>query len=258
MRKTRRAIPEVQTNNEVFLENGRPSIRVISSGVEEILPINLDAKYSKLKPVDFYQKIFMYYLNETTIPLVICLGKAGCGKSFLALGSALDQLISQKIDKVYISKPLVAVSHSRFLGTLPGDLNDKVAPFMDSFYDVAFAMKKVVELNRFLDEEKIEFAPIEFLRGRSLEDCLFIVDEAQNLTKHELETVVSRVGKNSRVILLADPTPRQKDKEDLDVNLLDIISHPVFKESEYTANVTLEKRMRSPVIEVFERILEEV
>lgn len=249
-------LEEKQAINGCFLMNGRPAICFGLDSEDESTFVSLDFK-TKVHPIDIRQKFFYYLITKTNIPLITCLGKAGCGKSHIALGSAIEMLCNGQVDKVYVTKPMVAVGQSKFMGTLPGGVEEKVAPFLDSFRDVAYSMNKVVELNRFLENEDIEFAPIEFLRGRSLENCLFILDEAQNLTRQELETAISRLGMKSKMIILGDPSPLQKDVQN-NCNLKEFINHPAYLESNLCASITLTKRMRNPIIDVVEKIFEDL
>lgn len=213
--------------------------------------INLDKQYKGVQPVDLNQKVFLHYLMSE-IPLITCLGQAGTGKSFLTIFAILESLENKTFERAIISKPLIGVSESRYLGTLPGDLDDKLAPFLSSFYDVAYSLGRIRTFESFLDKGMITFEPIEYMRGRSFEKTIVFLDETQSLTAHELLALGTRIGRDSKLILSGDP--RQVDNR-FAYSIHDFINNPIYRDSVYSASCTLHKRMRSPITEIFEDIL---
>lgn len=241
--------------NEIRSEGGQAFIQ---SEKDSWRPLKLRSSIGSVKGSDFNQRILMHYVSSCPdIPLVVCLGRAGTGKSFVALAACLELLIDGRdYQKMIFTKPLVSVSRSRFMGTLPGTLDEKVAPFVESIYDVAEAMEKASTVEQLFKERIIEFVPLDFMRGRSFENALVVCDEVQNLDRHELMTLVSRLGKHSRMILLGDPSPLQRDSDpSCSPAILELVESPKFHDSPLTAFVRLNKIMRSPVIELVEDIL---
>lgn len=238
--------------NQIVLVNGKFAARTNWDGVTE--KIGLPEKYGRIKSVDFRQAIALDQFLCEGISLSVCLGKAGTGKTYLALGVALTQLSANKIDKVYFIKPMVGVSRSKFLGTLPGGIEEKTAPFIDSFRDVARSLGMENKLDIYIEENMIEFIPIDFIRGRNLDHCLLIFDEGQNLDKHALLAVLTRIGKNAKAIVLGDANPEQNDLKG-ESGLQKLLSSEKFWKSEYTSCTHLKKRMRDPIVELVEEIL---
>lgn len=241
-------------NQFYILEDDLRSFPIVVDSCDKLSKCDLKNKYGRIEGKDLRQKIALNQMNNPNIPLVVCLAPAGCGKSYLALGSAIQQLLSNKIRKVFLIKPLIGVSKSRFLGTLPGGLEEKVAPFMDSLHDVARSMQRENDLIDLYRSECIEFVAVDFIRGRNLDDCLVIVDEVQNLNRHDLLAVITRLGKNGRMFLLGDPNAEQNDLRE-NSGTQNLISDIRFWTSPYTACTHLKKRMRNPIVEMAETIL---
>jgi predicted ribonuclease YlaK len=247
--------PDLYPNQRYILksEHGN-SICVKITSDNMIHKYDLPAKYGEIEGCDLNQKIALDMMHDNDIQLVSCLAPAGCGKTFIALATVLRKLIRKEIHKVYFIKPLIGVSKSKFLGTLPGGVDEKVAPFLESFYDVAYSLGHVHQLERLFSDGKIEFIPVDFIRGRNLDNCYLVVDEVQNLDHHDLLSVLTRLGKRSRAFLLGDPNPEQNDIRH-GSGLVELISDYRFWESGYTSCIHLKKRMRSPIVELAEAIL---
>jgi len=132
------------------------------------------------------------------------LGPAGTGKSFLAVSVAVTLLMEKKIERVILSRP--AVEAGEKLGFLPGDLKEKVDPFLRPIYDALYEMMPYDQVEKKISNGVIEIAPIAFMRGRTLEDCYIILDEAQNTTKIQMKMFLTRLGKNSKMVIAGDKT----------------------------------------------------
>lgn len=215
------------------------------------LKISLDQKRN-IEPKDLNQKIFLYYLEDHQIPLVTCLAPSGCGKTFLSVYYALKALKEKEYNRVIVIKPLLSVTNSKFLGTLPGDVDEKIAPFVESFYDVADSLNMTQVFESFMEKGFISFQPLDFMRGRNLAKTLVIMDEVQNLNKHSLLTIGTRIAEGSKLILLGDP--KQKDMM-TDLNIQEFVEHDFYTSSPYSAFVELKLRCRSPITALFESIL---
>jgi len=156
-----------------------------------------------LTPKNKSQTFALNLLNDDTIPLVTLTGVPGSGKTYLTLMSALKEIEKQKKQRIIFTRPIQTVGKD--IGFLPGTLNEKMAPwlapivdnFRNQFGDLAY-------FELMMDKGIIDIAPLSYIRGRSFNDAIIIVDEAQNATVHELKTVITRTGKNSKIVLLGD------------------------------------------------------
>lgn len=148
-------------------------------------------------------------LLNPEISLVALSGKAGTGKTLLALAAALQQ--SGKYDQIFLARPIVALSN-RDLGFLPGDATDKISPYMQPLFDnLGFIKhrfnahsKENQQIEEMLKEERLVITPLAYIRGRSLSNAFFIVDEAQNLTPHEVKTIITRAGEGTKMVFTGD------------------------------------------------------
>ena len=136
--------------------------------------------------------------------IVFAIGPAGTGKTFLAVAKAVSYLQTGKVKKIILSRP--AVEAGEKLGFLPGDLKDKVDPYLRPIYDALYEMMPYDQVEKKISNGIIEIAPIAFMRGRTLEDCYIILDEAQNTTKIQMKMFLTRLGKNSKMVIAGDKT----------------------------------------------------
>jgi len=136
--------------------------------------------------------------------IVFAIGPAGTGKTFLAVAKAVSYLQKGKVKKIILSRP--AVEAGEKLGFLPGDLKDKVDPYLRPIYDALYEMIPYDQVEKKISNGIIEIAPIAFMRGRTLEDCYIILDEAQNTTKIQMKMFLTRLGKNSKMVIAGDKT----------------------------------------------------
>ena len=202
-----------------------------------------------VKPRNAEQAFALHAIKNPDINLVTICGVAGTGKTLLALAGALEQ--SNKFDQIILARPIVALSN-KDLGFLPGDAEDKVNPYMQPLWDNLNYIKNQFGVNerkyRAIEEMKengkIQICPLAFIRGRSLSNVVFIVDEAQNLTPHEIKTIITRAGENTKIILTGDV--RQIDTPYLDEQsngLTYVIDR--LKGKDLYCHITLEKGERS-------------
>lgn len=189
------------------------------------------------------QHFALNLLNDDTIPLVTLTGVPGSGKTYLTLMSALKQIEKQKKQRIIFTRPIQTVGKD--IGFLPGTLNEKMAPwlapivdnFRNQFGDLAY-------FELMMDKGIIDVAPLSYIRGRSFNDAIIIVDEAQNATVHELKTVITRTGKNSKIVLLGDI-------EQIDLPYINKFSNGLtiviekLKETKLTGHVNFTKGYRS-------------
>jgi phosphate starvation-inducible protein PhoH and related proteins len=148
------------------------------------------------------QSDYIKALKENDI--TIALGPAGTGKSFLAVSVAVTLLMEKKIERVILSRP--AVEAGEKLGFLPGDMKEKVDPYLRPLYDALYELFGADKINKKIETGEIEIAPLAFMRGRTLKNCFAILDEAQNATETQIKMFLTRIGENSKLIVNGDPS----------------------------------------------------
>jgi phosphate starvation-inducible PhoH-like protein len=135
--------------------------------------------------------------------MIFALGPAGTGKTYLAVAQAVSQLVSGSVDRLILSRP--AVEAGERLGFLPGDMKEKVDPYLRPLYDALYDMLPTEQVERRIASGEIEIAPIAFMRGRTLNDAFIILDEAQNTTPQQMKMFLTRFGMRSRMVVCGDP-----------------------------------------------------
>ena len=141
--------------------------------------------------------------------IVVITGRAGCGKSLVSAQVALDFLFKKECDQILVTRAAVEVGHS--LGFLPGPLKDKFDPYLEAFQENLIKCYDKVKIEQLINDEKINALPVQFIRGKTVDNVL-VVEEAQNLTKAEMLAILTRLGKNGRIIINGDN--EQKDIRD--------------------------------------------
>ena len=136
--------------------------------------------------------------------ITIALGPAGTGKSFLAVSVAMTMLFEKKVEKVILSRP--AVEAGEKLGFLPGDMKEKVDPYLRPLYDALYDLFGFEKINKKIESGEIEIAPLAFMRGRTLKNSFAILDEAQNATLTQIKMFLTRIGENSKIVVNGDPS----------------------------------------------------
>ena len=148
------------------------------------------------------QSDYIKALKENDI--VMSLGPAGTGKSFLAVSVAITLLMEKKIERVILSRP--AVEAGEKLGFLPGDMKEKVDPYLRPLYDALYELFGADKIDKKIESGEIEIAPLAFMRGRTLKNCFAILDEAQNATETQIKMFLTRIGENSKLVVNGDPS----------------------------------------------------
>ena len=136
--------------------------------------------------------------------MVFGIGPAGTGKTYLAVAQAVSSLLNKSVARIVLARP--AVEAGEKLGFLPGDLQDKVDPYLRPLYDALYDLLDYEKVSRLLERNAIEVAPIAFMRGRTLNDAFVIIDEAQNTTTEQMKMVLTRIGFGSKVVMTGDIT----------------------------------------------------
>ncbi|MEO0096518.1 MAG: PhoH family protein [candidate division WOR-3 bacterium] len=153
-------------------------------------------------PQTKHQEEYLKAIDESEI--VICIGPAGTGKTYLAVAKAVSYLLNGKVARIILTRP--AVEAGEQLGYLPGDLKEKVAPYLRPLYDALYDMMPIEKVKRMIEEEIIEIAPLAYMRGRTLSDAFIILDEGQNTTKTQMKMFLTRLGWNSKAVVTGDIT----------------------------------------------------
>ena len=148
------------------------------------------------------QSDYIKALKENDI--IMSLGPAGTGKSFLAVSVAVTLLMEKKIERVILSRP--AVEAGEKLGFLPGDMKEKVDPYLRPLYDALYELFGAEKIDKRIENGEIEIAPLAFMRGRTLKNCFAILDEAQNATETQIKMFLTRIGENSKLVVNGDPS----------------------------------------------------
>ena len=185
----------ISMSNEPTLEG------IISGDKDDVPPVMIRTRRKTIVPRSAGQIPYMRQLAKDDI--IFALGPAGTGKTYLAVAQAVSQLISGSVQRLILSRP--AVEAGEKLGFLPGDMKDKVDPYLRPLYDALFDCMPPEQVERRIASGEIEIAPIAFMRGRTLADAFVILDEAQNTTREQMKMFLTRFGQNSRMVICGDP-----------------------------------------------------
>ena len=164
--------------------------------------ICITAKGRPIKPKTIGQKKYLQTIKDNIVTIGV--GPAGTGKTYLAVACAVSAFREKKINRIILTRP--AVEAGEKLGFLPGDLQNKVDPYLRPLYDALFDMLGAETFQKYLERGNIEVAPLAFMRGRTLDDSFIILDEAQNTTPEQMKMFVTRLGFNSKVVINGDVT----------------------------------------------------
>lgn len=249
-------VKEAQPNEYVVLKNGSQEVaaRVEGKQIKSLYNYTGDSVFG-IRAKNTGQAIALDLLLDRDIPLVTLIGKAGTGKTLLALAAGLEGVLEgeRAYDKILVARPVIPMGKD--IGFLPGEMEDKLRPWIQPVYDnleYIFNCKERKEpIEKILNglQGELEVQALTYVRGRSIPDQFIIIDEAQNLTKHEVKTILTRAGEGSKVVLMGDP-------EQIDHPYLDQynngLTHVVerMKHLGITGHVTLEKGERSTLAQI--------
>ena len=182
-------------NNDMIEDmKNQPSVQPL----EEVIKTPKRSVIAKSKKQKEYVKALK------TNQIIMSLGPAGTGKTYLAVAVALSMLLEKKVERIILSRP--AVEAGEKLGFLPGDMKDKIDPYLRPLYDSLQDMFHYDKIQRKIETGEIEIAPLAFMRGRTLKNCFAILDEAQNATQTQIKMFLTRIGENSKLVVNGDPS----------------------------------------------------
>jgi PhoH-like ATPase len=251
---------QILPNNHFYiLENKKRTVIANYDPVTHCLHHIPDQAVFQIKPKNPEQSFAIHALLNPNIKLVTIQGNAGTGKTLLALASALEQ--RKFFRQIFVTRPIVPLSN-KDIGFLPGDVKAKVDPYMAPIWDNLKFIKEQqgeddktqAKIDELISNEKIAIAPLAFIRGRTLTKIFFIVDEAQNLTPHEIKTIISRAGENTKIVFAGDIYQIDTPYLDAESNGLSYLidkakNHPLY------AHITLQKGERSELANLATELL---
>jgi len=246
-------------NNYYILRNDKKSVLSFYNPETNSIEKVEKRKVYGVKPRNAEQTFAIHAILNPNVKLVSISGVAGTGKTLLALASALEQ--KRNFKQIYLARPIVPLSN-KDLGYLPGDINSKLNPYMEPLWDnLKFIQnqyresdKEYARLTEMVNQEKLVITPLAYIRGRSFSNICFIVDEAQNLTPHEVKTIITRAGENTKLIFTGDinqiDTPYLDSQSNGLSYMIDRLKdHPLY------AHITLEKGERSELANLANELL---
>lgn len=225
---------------------------------KRLVRVNKDMAYG-IKPRNAEQTFALHAIMNPDVQLVSISGSAGTGKTLLALAGALE--LRRDYRQIYLARPIVPLSN-KDIGYLPGDIKSKINPYMQPLWDnLSFIKnqysekdKEYKKIDELIEQDKLHIVPLAYIRGRSISNIMFIVDEAQNLTPHEIKTIITRAGENTKVIFTGDVFQIDTPYLDSQSNGLSYLIDRV-KDNPLYAHVTLEKGERSELANLGSKLL---
>jgi PhoH-like ATPase len=250
---------EFLPNEYLILRNGRKSALATNNPFTQTLRHVEKFPAYGITPRNAEQIFALDALLNDNIQLVSLSGKAGTGKTLLALASALERKESYR--QIFMGRPIVPLSN-KDIGYLPGDIQSKIGPYMQPLYDnlgviqhqYSSSDNKHTHIKTLLEDEQLVLAPLSYIRGRSLVDIFFIVDEAQNLTPHEVKTIITRAGEGTKIVFTGDIFQIDHPYLDSHSNGLSYLIERMQGQKIY-AHVNLEKGERSELAELASNLL---
>ena len=195
-----RGIIDIQTVKYVISLSSEKNCENVAKALDECICITSHGR--PIKPKTISQKKYVESINKNVVTFGV--GPAGTGKTYLAVALAVTALKSKTVSKIILTRPAVEAGES--LGFLPGDLQNKVDPYLRPLYDALFDMLGADNFQKYQEKGSIEVAPLAYMRGRTLDDSFIILDEAQNTTPEQMKMFLTRLGFNSKIVVTGDVT----------------------------------------------------
>jgi phosphate starvation-inducible protein PhoH and related proteins len=228
----------------IIAMSNEPTLEGIVDSKQDAPPIMIRTRRKTIAPRSATQIDYMKSLVRDDI--VFALGPAGTGKTYLAVAQAVSQLITGEVQRLILSRP--AVEAGEKIGFLPGDMKEKVDPFLRPLYDALFDCMPPEQVERHIESGVIEIAPIAFMRGRTLADAFVILDEAQNTTREQMKMFLTRFGQNSRMVVCGDPRQVDIPGGDRMSGLADAVEKLEGVEGFGTIRFTAKDVVRHPIV----------
>jgi PhoH-like ATPase len=250
---------EPEKNHFYILKSGKKSAMAYYNPSSEMIEQVEKRSVYGIKPRNAEQTFAIHAVMKPEIKLVSIQGVAGTGKTLLALAGALEQ--KREFKQIYLARPIVPLSN-KDIGYLPGDIKSKLNPYMEPLWDnlkyiqnqYSETDKEYSKITEMVNQEKLVITPLAYIRGRSLSNICFIVDEAQNLTPHEVKTIITRAGENTKFIFTGDIYQIDTPYLDSQSNGLSYLIDRL-KNHELYAHITLEKGERSELANLANHLL---
>jgi PhoH-like ATPase len=246
-------------NQYYILKGNRSSAIVHYNSFQKVYSRVLKHKAYGIEPRNAEQTFAIDSLLRDEIQLVTITGKAGTGKTLLALAAAIEQ--RQKYTQIFLARPIVPLSN-RDIGFLPGDVKEKIGPYMQPLFDnldviknkFSTTSKDFQKIEEMLKTDKLIITPLAYIRGRSLSNVFFIVDEAQNLTPHEIKTIITRAGEGTKMVFTGDIEQIDTPYLDMKSNGLSYLTDKMLGQDIF-AHINLLKGERSYLAELASNLL---
>ena len=249
----------LQKNEYLILKNTHASALAYYNPVTQQIERVLKESAYGITPRNAEQVFAIHALLNPDVKLITIQGVAGTGKTLLALAAAIEQ--RKDFNQIYLARPIVPLSN-KDIGFLPGDINSKISPYMEPLFDNLKFIKSQYSdtsqehkrISDMVEKEKLVITPLAYIRGRSLSNVLFIVDEAQNLTPHEVKTIITRAGDNTKIVFTGDIYQIDTPYLDTQSNGLSYLIDRI-QDQDIAAHVTLEKGERSELANLANTLL---
>ena len=246
-------------NQYFILRNGKSSALAFYNPITRLIERVEKRTCQRIRPRNAEQVFALHALLNPDVKLVTLQGVAGTGKTLLALAGALEQ--RREFKQIFLARPVVPLSN-KDIGYLPGDIKSKLNPYMEPLFDnLKFIKNQYNENDKeyrnfdlMVEKEKLLISPLAYIRGRSLSNIIFIVDEAQNLTPHEIKTIITRAGENTKIIFTGDVYQIDTPYLDSQSNGLSYLIDKV-KDNDIYAHIRLEKGERSELANLASELL---
>ena len=246
-------------NNYYIIKSGKKSVLAFYNSANGMVEQVEKKTVYGIKPRNAEQAFAIHAVMKPEIKLVSMQGVAGTGKTLIALAAALEQ--KREYKQIYLARPIVPLSN-KDIGYLPGDIKSKLNPYMEPLWDnlkfiqnqYSESDKEYSKITEMVQNEKLVITPLAYIRGRSLSNICFIVDEAQNLTPHEVKTIITRAGENTKIIFTGDIHQIDTPYLDSQSNGLSYLIDRL-KDHELYAHITLEKGERSELANLANELL---
>jgi PhoH-like ATPase len=246
-------------NHYYILKSGKKSVLAFYNSANGMVEQVEKRSVYGIKPRNAEQTFAIHAVTKPEIRLVTMQGVAGTGKTLIALAAALEQ--KRDFKQIYLARPIVPLSN-KDIGYLPGDIKSKLNPYMEPLWDnLKFIQnqysetdKEYSKITEMVTNEKLVITPLAYIRGRSLSNICFIVDEAQNLTPHEVKTIITRAGENTKIIFTGDIYQIDTPYLDAHSNGLSYLFDSIKDHALY-AHITLEKGERSELANLANELL---